>query len=82
VGFSEKGELNWREGGVVLGKFALNTLYGTSGAMASDRTATGDVQAMCLYAGQSVGGVERVMPAREIVEELIAEAERLLRRQR
>jgi NAD(P)H-dependent flavin oxidoreductase YrpB (nitropropane dioxygenase family) len=35
---------------------------------------------MCLYAGQGVGGVKRVMPAREIVEELATEAEKLLRR--
>jgi nitronate monooxygenase len=52
-----------------------------SGAV-PDRTATGDVQAMCLYAGQSVGGVKRVMPAREIVEELVTEAESMLRRTR
>ena len=45
-----------------------------------DRTATGHVEAMCLYAGQSVGGVKRVMPAREIVQELVEEAEDLLHR--
>jgi NAD(P)H-dependent flavin oxidoreductase YrpB (nitropropane dioxygenase family) len=44
-------------------------------ATVPDRTATGHVEAMCLYAGQSVGGVKRVMPAREIVEELVEEAE-------
>jgi nitronate monooxygenase len=45
-----------------------------------DRTATGHLQAMALYAGQGVGGVKRVTPAREIVEELVTEAEDLLRR--
>jgi nitronate monooxygenase len=44
------------------------------------RTASGHVEAMCLYAGQGVGGVKRVMPAREIVEELTTEAEGFLRR--
>lgn len=47
-----------------------------------DQTATGQIEAMSLFAGQSVGGVKRVMPAREIIEELIAEAESLLRRSR
>jgi nitronate monooxygenase len=47
----------------------------------ADRTATGHVGAMALYAGQSVGAVRRVMPAREIIRELAEEAEKLLRRQ-
>lgn len=47
-----------------------------------DRTATGRIEAMSLFAGQSVGAVKRVMPAREIIEELVAEAENLLRRPR
>jgi len=46
----------------------------------ADRTAEGQVDAMALYAGQSVGAVKRVMPAREIVEELVVEAENLLHR--
>ncbi len=46
----------------------------------ADRTATGHVGAMALYAGQSVGAVKRVMPAREIIRELADEAEELLRR--
>ena len=52
-----------------------------SGAI-PDRTATGQIGAMSLFAGQSVGGVKRVMPAREIIEELVTEAENLLRRLR
>jgi NAD(P)H-dependent flavin oxidoreductase YrpB (nitropropane dioxygenase family) len=44
----------------------------------ADRTATGHVGAMALYAGQSVGAVKRIMPAREIVHELAEEAERFL----
>jgi nitronate monooxygenase len=36
-------------------------------------TTTGAIEAMCLYAGESVGEVKRVQPASEIVEELMAE---------
>ena len=46
----------------------------------ADRTAAGHVGAMALYAGQSVGAVKRIMPAREIVRELAEEAEEFLRR--
>jgi NAD(P)H-dependent flavin oxidoreductase YrpB (nitropropane dioxygenase family) len=45
----------------------------------ADKTVTGHVDAMALYAGQSVGAVKRLMPAREIVRELAEEAETLLR---
>lgn len=41
---------------------------------------TGDLAAMALYAGQTVGSVTRVQPAGEIVREMAAEAERLLRK--
>ena len=50
------------------------------GIAVPDRTATGQVEAMSLFAGQSVGGVKRVTPAREIIEELVMEAEDLLSR--
>ena len=50
------------------------------GTRVPDRTATGEVAAMSLYAGESVGAVTRVMPAREVVRELAEDAERLLRR--
>jgi NAD(P)H-dependent flavin oxidoreductase YrpB (nitropropane dioxygenase family) len=40
---------------------------------------TGAIEAMPLYAGESVDAVTRRQPAREIVEELAREAERLLR---
>jgi NAD(P)H-dependent flavin oxidoreductase YrpB (nitropropane dioxygenase family) len=40
---------------------------------------TGHVEAMALYAGESVGDVTSVRPAGEIVAELVAGAERLLR---
>ena len=46
----------------------------------ADRTTIGHVGAMALYAGQSVGAVKRLMPAREIIHELAAEAEIFLRR--
>jgi NAD(P)H-dependent flavin oxidoreductase YrpB (nitropropane dioxygenase family) len=40
---------------------------------------SGDIAAMALYAGQSVGAVDRVRPAGELVSELADGAERLLR---
>lgn len=40
---------------------------------------TGHVEAMALYAGESVGDVTRVEPAAAIVSDLVAGAERLLR---
>jgi nitronate monooxygenase len=43
------------------------------------RATTGHVEAMALYAGESVANVTRVQPAREIVAELVAGAEHLLR---
>ncbi|HKW94821.1 MAG TPA: hypothetical protein VJX92_23245 [Methylomirabilota bacterium] len=51
-------------------------------ATVADRTASGEVGAMALYAGESVGGVKRIMAAREVVRELADEAEHLLRRPR
>ena len=48
----------------------------------ADRSATGHVEAMALYAGQSVGAIKRVAPAREIMRELVEQAEDLLRRAR
>jgi nitronate monooxygenase len=47
-----------------------------------DRTATGEVEAMSLYAGESVGDVKCVLPAREVVRELVEQAEQFLRRPR
>jgi NAD(P)H-dependent flavin oxidoreductase YrpB (nitropropane dioxygenase family) len=44
------------------------------------RQTTGRLDAMALYAGQSVGAVRKVQPAREIVAELIGGAEELLLR--
>jgi len=47
---------------------------------AINRGTTGVIEAMSLWAGESVGSVTRVQPAGEIVRELAEEAERLLRR--
>jgi NAD(P)H-dependent flavin oxidoreductase YrpB (nitropropane dioxygenase family) len=44
------------------------------------RTTTGRVDAMALYAGESVTNIDTVKPAGEIVAELVAGAERLLHR--
>lgn len=43
------------------------------------RTTTGAIEAMALYAGQSVGAVEKTQPAAAIVAELVEGAARLLR---
>lgn len=43
------------------------------------RETTGTIEAMALYAGQSVGAVQEVQPAAEIVRDLVEGAERLLR---
>jgi hypothetical protein len=40
----------------------------------------GNIAAMSLYAGQSVGAVRRVQPAAEIMAEFVADAERSLER--
>ena len=50
------------------------------GPAAINRGVTGAIEAMSLWAGESVGGVTRVQPAAEIVREVAEEAERLLRR--
>ena len=46
---------------------------------APGRTTTGHIEAMALYAGQSVGAVRRREPAAAVVSELAEGAERLLR---
>jgi NAD(P)H-dependent flavin oxidoreductase YrpB (nitropropane dioxygenase family) len=50
------------------------------GAVVVDRTVTGAIEAMPLWAGESVGSVRDVQYAGDIVRELAEEAERLLRR--
>jgi NAD(P)H-dependent flavin oxidoreductase YrpB (nitropropane dioxygenase family) len=50
------------------------------GAVAVDRSATGAIDAMSLFAGESVGSVRDVQFARDIVHELTTDAEQLLRR--
>ena len=45
----------------------------------ADKTTTGTIDAMPMWAGESVDGVKRVQKAGEIVRELAEEAERLLR---
>jgi hypothetical protein len=65
------GEERW--GGQVLPipRFAVNP---------PSKTTTGHVEAMALYAGESVTHVTKVEPAAAIVAELVAGAEQLLRR--
>lgn len=45
-----------------------------------NRQIVGNIRAMALYAGQSVGDVTRIQPAGEIVRELVEGAEKLLHR--
>jgi NAD(P)H-dependent flavin oxidoreductase YrpB (nitropropane dioxygenase family) len=49
-------------------------------SMVATEDTTGHIEAMSLWAGESVGGVKRVQPAADIVAELVEEAEKLLRR--
>ena len=42
------------------------------GVSTPTRDTTGDISAMALYAGRSVGSVDRVMSAAEVVAELSA----------
>jgi NAD(P)H-dependent flavin oxidoreductase YrpB (nitropropane dioxygenase family) len=49
-------------------------------SMTATQDTTGEIEAMSLWAGESVGGVKRVQPAADIVTELAEEAETLLRR--
>jgi nitronate monooxygenase len=49
-------------------------------AVTVDVDTQGNIDAMPLWAGESVGAVKRVQPAAEIVQELVAEAARLLER--
>src|SRR5262249_17898403 len=48
---------------------------------APTKMTTGNIHAMPLYAGESVGAVRTIQPAAEIVRELVEGAEQLLRRQ-
>jgi NAD(P)H-dependent flavin oxidoreductase YrpB (nitropropane dioxygenase family) len=68
--------------GKVIGLDGTETAVPRFGTRTPDRTATGEVAAMSLWAGESVAGVKRVLPAREVVRELVEEAEQLLRRSR
>jgi hypothetical protein len=45
-----------------------------------NKQTTGQIEAMALYAGQSVDDVERLQPAAEIAREIVEGAETLLRR--
>ena len=50
------------------------------GVPCPNRDTTGEIAAMVHYAGQSVGATDRVLPAAQVVTDLVDEAERLLRR--
>lgn len=44
------------------------------------RSTAGTIEAMALYAGESVGAVQSIQPAEAVIAELVAEAQTLLRR--
>jgi NAD(P)H-dependent flavin oxidoreductase YrpB (nitropropane dioxygenase family) len=50
------------------------------GVPCPNRDTTGEVAAMAHYAGQGVGATHRVVPAAQLVDELVSGAEHLLRR--
>jgi nitronate monooxygenase len=50
------------------------------GVPCPNRDTTGEIAAMVHYAGQSVAGTDRVLPAAQVIQELAEGAERLLRR--
>lgn len=52
------------------------------GVMAPNRGATGHIEAMALYAGESVANIHDVRPAADILRELVDGAEQLLDRRR
>jgi NAD(P)H-dependent flavin oxidoreductase YrpB (nitropropane dioxygenase family) len=68
--------------GKVVGLDGTEVAVPRFGSRVPDRTATGEVAAMSLWAGESVGGVTRVLPAGDVIRELVEEAEQLLRRPR
>jgi nitronate monooxygenase len=61
----------WQSGGAALLRYSDDT---------AKRGASGDIEATCLYAGQSVGLVRDLVPAHELVRRLIAETEAALDR--
>jgi hypothetical protein len=50
------------------------------GVPSPTRETIGTVEAMALYAGESVGAVRQIQPAADIIREICTDAERLLRR--
>ena len=64
------GEFDWGGQTIPIPRFAV---------VAPTVHTRGAIEAMALYAGESVGAVKRVQPAAEIVRELVEGAERLLR---
>jgi nitronate monooxygenase len=70
LGADIAGEVTYGESTMTVRRFASQPL---------NRATRGEVGAMALYAGQSVGAVRRVQPAGEVVAELMEGAERLLR---
>jgi NAD(P)H-dependent flavin oxidoreductase YrpB (nitropropane dioxygenase family) len=63
------GEVNWGGQTMPIPRFAV---------IAPTTETRGRIEAMALYAGQSVGAVTRVQPAAEIIDELVDGAARLL----
>ena len=43
-----------------------------------NRTTTGDIESMAMYAGQGVGLIKEILPAGEVVRRLVREAQLLI----
>ena len=52
----------------------------TYGSNTPDRDMEGDIEALSMWAGQGVGLTRKIMPAAEIVREINAEAEAVMKR--
>ena len=59
------------EGGAPVYRFSTNSPL---------RNTSGDLEAMALFAGQVCGQVDRIRPAGEVIKNIVADAERILRR--
>ncbi len=66
--------------GEAIGRDGRTGVVHRFGLPAPHRSTTGEIGAMPLHAGESVGGVRSVQPAAEIIRELVEDADRRLRR--
>lgn len=63
-----------KQGNVTLQEKEMRRFAGTVPNM----TTTGDLESMAMYAGQSVGLIKEILPAGEVVKNLVEEAQLLI----